>query len=408
MARCIVLVIDSFGVGAMDDVPEVRPQDRGANTCGHILQSCPQLCLPTLERLGLINALGFAPGVMQPSETAIWGTAELLHEGGDTFQGHQEILGTRPKPPRVMAFSEVIDSVEARLQAAGYGAVRQGAGPYWLLVNGCVAIGDNLEADPGQVYNITANLSEIAFSEVKAIGGIVRAQATVGRVIACGGELESSRQLIDAVEQRAGGYIGLNTPRSGVYRRGFQVEHMGYGVDASVQVPQRLHAAGVPTVLVGKVADIVDNRCGVSWKNIVDSGQIMDITRREFLRRDPVFICSNIQETDLAGHAEDVERYIDRLRLVDDALAALLPEMAAGDCLIVMADHGNDPTIGHGRHTREKVPLLVYAPGARPARLGLRSTLSDVGATVCDFFMAGPPENGRSFLSLITREQEHD
>lgn len=73
-----------------------------------------------------------------------------------------------------------------------------------------------------------------------------------------------------------------------------------------------------------------------------------------------------------------------------------------------MADHGNDPTIGHGRHTREKVPLLVYAPGARPARLGLRSTLSDVGATVCDFFMAGPPENGRSFLSLITREQEHD
>ena len=86
MARCIVLVIDSFGVGAMDDVPEVRPQDRGANTCGHILQSCPQLRLPTLERLGLINALGFTPGVMQPSETAIWGTAELLHEGGDTFQ----------------------------------------------------------------------------------------------------------------------------------------------------------------------------------------------------------------------------------------------------------------------------------------------------------------------------------
>lgn len=37
MARFVVLVIDSFGVGAMKDVTLVRPQDAGANTCGHIL-----------------------------------------------------------------------------------------------------------------------------------------------------------------------------------------------------------------------------------------------------------------------------------------------------------------------------------------------------------------------------------
>ena len=36
MARFVVLVIDSFGVGAMKDVTQVRPQDAGANTCGHI------------------------------------------------------------------------------------------------------------------------------------------------------------------------------------------------------------------------------------------------------------------------------------------------------------------------------------------------------------------------------------
>ena len=33
MARFVVLVIDSFGVGAMKDVTLVRPQDAGANTC---------------------------------------------------------------------------------------------------------------------------------------------------------------------------------------------------------------------------------------------------------------------------------------------------------------------------------------------------------------------------------------
>lgn len=31
MARFVVLVIDSFGVGAMKDVTLVRPQDAGAN-----------------------------------------------------------------------------------------------------------------------------------------------------------------------------------------------------------------------------------------------------------------------------------------------------------------------------------------------------------------------------------------
>lgn len=61
MARFVVLVIDSFGVGAMKDVTLVRPQDAGANTCGHILSQLPHLQLPTLEKLGLINALGYAP-----------------------------------------------------------------------------------------------------------------------------------------------------------------------------------------------------------------------------------------------------------------------------------------------------------------------------------------------------------
>ena len=53
MARFVVLVIDSFGVGAMKDVTLVRPQDAGANTCGHILSQLPHLQLPTLETLGL-------------------------------------------------------------------------------------------------------------------------------------------------------------------------------------------------------------------------------------------------------------------------------------------------------------------------------------------------------------------
>lgn len=401
MARCVVLVIDSFGVGAMNDVAQVRPQDAGANTCGHILARLPHLSLPTLEKLGLINALGYTPGVMKPSECAVWGVAELQHEGGDTFMGHQEILGTRPQAPLRMPFSRVIDNVERALKDAGWQVERRGGDLAFLWVNQAVAVGDNLEADAGQVYNVTANLSVIPFAEVQKIGRVVREHVQVGRVIAFGGQLADSQRILDAVETKDARFIGINAPRSGAYEKGFQVMHMGYGVDGQVQVPQKLHEAGISTVLVGKVADIVSNPHGRSWQNLVDSQRIMDLTLEEFNAHPAVFICTNIQETDLAGHAEDVDRYADRLQLVDRNLALLMAAMTQEDCLIVMADHGNDPTIGHSHHTREVVPVLVYQPGMTPARLGVRPTLSDVGATVCEFFGAALPQNGTSFLSAL-------
>lgn len=407
MSKFVVMVIDGFGVGAMDDVPLVRPQDTGANTCGHILQHLPQLRLPVLEKLGLINSLGFNAGIMKPSAVAVYGKAALQHEGGDSFMGHQEILGTLPQPPLRMPFSAVIDEVEQALLADCWQTERIGDKLQYLWVNQAVAIGDNLETDPGQVFNVTANLSAISFAKVRAIGKIVRRCVQAGRVIVFGGMLESSQKILDAAEEKQGIYIGINAPRSGVYKNGFQVVHMGFGVDASVQVPQKLHDVGIKTVLTGKVADIVANPHGVNHENLVDSQQIMDITLEELKKPGDMFICTNIQETDLAGHAEDVERYAGRLQLVDKNLDRLMAAMLPGDCLVVMADHGNDPTVGHSNHTREYVPLLVWQPGIRPANIGVRKTLSDVGATVCDYFNATAPQNGTSFLALLSGDH-HD
>ncbi len=338
---------------------------------------------------------------MQPSDCAVWGVAELQHEGGDTFMGHQEILGTRPLPPLRMPFRDVIDRVERALMAAGWQVERRGDALQFLWVNQAVAVGDNLEADLGRVYNVTANLSAIPFDEVVKIGRVVREQVQVGRVITFGGLLQDSQRILDAAESKEGRFIGINAPRSGAYDSGFRVVHMGYGVDEKVQVPQQLHQVGVPTVLVGKVADIVSNPHGMSWQNLVDSQRIMDITLDEFNAHPTAFICTNIQETDLAGHAEDVARYAERLQVVDRNLARLVEAMQPDDCLIVMADHGNDPTIGHSHHTREVVPVLVYQRGLAATRLGVYPTLSDVGATVCEFFRASPPQNGSSFLSSL-------
>lgn len=405
MSKFIVIVIDSFGIGEMPDVAQVRPQDVGANTCAHILQSKPQLRLATLEKLGLINALGFSANIMQPNPDAVYGQALLQHEGGDTFIGHQEIMGTIPLPPLRMPFSEVIDPVEQALLEHGYQVERITVdGLSYLWVNNAAAIGDNLEADLGQVYNISANLNVLTFDQVQAIGQVVRNCVKVGRVIAFGGDLVSSDALKAAAETKQNIYIGINAPKSGAYDKGFKVVHLGYGVDPLVQAPAQLYKVNIPTVLVGKVADIVANPHGTSYEKLVDSQTIMDITLQEIQKPGDAFICTNIQETDLAGHAQSVDRYADCLQLVDRSLANIIQTLSEQDCLVVMADHGNDPTIGHSKHTREKVPLLVYQQGVSQIDLGVRTTLSDVGATACAFFNAPAPQNGHSFLSLLTKK----
>lgn len=264
MNRFIVIVLDSFGIGYMKDVVEVRPQDVGANTCKHILEKFPNLRLPNLEKIGLMNALGEEIGAMKKSIDAIYGKASLMHAGADTFLGHQEIMGTKPKLPLIEPFFKSIDKVYTALIRDGYKVKYMGDNTKFLFVNGCVTIGDNIEADLGQVYNLTSSLDLITYEEVLKIGTVVRNNVKVSRVIAFGGKNVSVKNIFDAVEEKNGKYIGINAPKSGVYKEGYQVMHMGYGVNSEVQAPTILGKRGISICLLGKVADIVANDYGKS------------------------------------------------------------------------------------------------------------------------------------------------
>ncbi|NAP01544.1 hypothetical protein FRY77_37010, partial [Halomonas sp. MG34] len=80
---------------------------------------------------------------------------------------------------------------------------------------------------------------------------------------------------------------------------------------------------------------------------------------------------------------------------------SFIPLMEQDDILIVMADHGNDPTIGHSNHTREFVPIMIFGDMVKEVSIGERSTMADVGATFCDFFKLPPTAEGKSFLGEI-------
>jgi len=397
MGRFIVLVIDSFGIGEMDDVLKVRPQDIGANTCKNILKNKPSLNLQNFENLGLINALGEKVNIMNFNEKANFGVINLAHEGGDTFMGHQEIMCTKPKTPLVMAFGHVAEKIKKELDEKGYKTRYFGDKNRIIVVNECLTIGDNLEADLGQVYNVSADFNKITFEEVIKVGEIVRKNSEVARVIAFGG-METSIEGILAAYLEKDSYGGIHTPNSGIYKKGFRVIHLGYGIDSKVQVPNLLHEKGILTLLFGKVADIVENSYGINYKKIVDTEEIFNYALEEIDINPKGFFCINIQETDLAGHSQDLEAYAEKLQISDKYIGEIIKKMAEEDILVVTADHGNDPTIGHNKHTREKVPLLVYKKNLHGIEFGTRDTLADIGAGVLEYFGVEHGGFGKSFL----------
>ena len=419
MKRFVLVVLDGFGIGVMDDVPAARPQDRGANTARHIFEALPNLRLPTLSQLGLGNAMLTAsaaarasalPSNLSPVKSCCYGVHKLAHFGADTFWGHQELMGTKPKKGESGPILPKLPAIREALEAAGH-RVRfyaEGDGgappPGILIVDESVTIGDNLETDLGDNYNVTAALDLVSFEDVKKIGHLVRSLVHSSRVIVFGGLDLGLTNLLEAYESRKG-FAGVNAPRSGVYRRGYQVLHLGYGVNADVQLPALLSKAGIPSVLIGKVADIVENpgsarKPGMSISG-VDTEEVLAETARVLDTLEQGFVCVNVQETDLAGHREDPRLYGEKLSLADQGIKRIMDKLAPDDMMVVTADHGNDPAIGHPQHTREKTPILVWTEKRRLAPLGERESLADTGATAAEFFNIEAPESGASYLSLI-------
>lgn len=399
--RFVMIVLDGFGIGAMNDAARERLGDEKANTLRSILSDYPDMKLANLEQLGLMNAFGAESNDMKYCESANFGKSELMHFGADTFMGHQEIMGTLPKRPTMHPFQEKVDEVYQHLKENGHKVefVVRGNLRY-IVCDDYVTVADNLEADLGMCYNVTAPLDYISFEKEYEIAKLVREVVTVGRVIVFGGTGNTMEDLYRAEEIKEGKFIGIASAKSKSYEHGYQCLHLGYGVDENVQAPTILGKAGIPVTLIGKVADIVTNKMGVSI-SCVPTDECMQLTIKAVKENEQGFICTNVQETDLAGHSQSSMQYRKILEKADRGLGELLPLLTEEDILVVMADHGNDPDIGHSKHTRECVPLLVYKKGIQGRHLGIRKTLSDVGASVCEYFGVKAPQNGTSFLNKI-------
>lgn len=396
MGRFIVLVLDSFGVGEMDDVKLTRPEDIGANTYKSVLKDNRSIKIPTLESLGIANSANLEITPIKFSKNANFGTCNLMHFGCDTFYGHQELMGTKPIKPIETPFQKNISFIEKEFKLKGYNVKRFGSPLEILIINDSFAIGDNLEADLGQVYNITGTFEKISYNELLEAGFFLRQLVKVPRVITFGGKNITIENIKNAYQCKENTFAGINAPKSGVYESGYQVKHMGYGIEYTEQLPYII-GKNIPVTLIGKVADIVHNEYGKSICE-VDTEKVMLHLIEEISNNKKGFFCANVQETDLAGHEENSKKYAEKLEVVDKFLKKILSILNSEDILIVTADHGNDPNIGHSHHTREKVPILVFKKNIHNVKLNNLTTLADIGQSAADYFGYTLPSNGKSFL----------
>ena len=361
--RAIVVVLDSLGVGELPDAAQFG--DAGCHTLLHILARMPDLALPNLRSLGLLRLLG-AQDVVLPQ--AGWGKMAERSRGKDTTTGHWELSGLvldKPFPtfPHGFpdAFLERFSQAVGRpcignctasgteiIQRLGDEAVRRGA----LIVY--------TSAD--SVFQVAAHEEVVPLSELYAIcqtaRGMLTGDLAVGRVIA--------RPFVGGQGQ----YVRTAN------RRDFSLEPTGRTMLDALQ------AAGRDVLAVGKISDIFAGR-GITESfpthgNEEGERALLDLLERDFSG----LLFVNLVDFDmLYGHRRDAEGYGRALEHFDRTLGEALRRLRPGDLLAVTGDHGCDPTFRGTDHTREYVPLLLH--GGATGDLGVRTSFSDLAATVC-------------------------
>ena len=387
MKRIFLIVLDSFGVGAMPDSEAFG--DVGVSTLAACAKS-DKLHIPNMIAAGLGNLDGVSclPKVSNPT-----GAVARLAEasmGKDTTIGHWEIAGVispEPLPTYPEGFpKEVLDAFQ---QATGRGVLCNR--PY----SGTDVIRDygqeHLDSGKWIVYTSADSVFQVAAHEelvpleelyeaCRKARAILRGKHGVGRVIArpfVGNAADGFRRTSNRHD------FSLEPPKQTM-------------LDAISQ-------AGLDCLAVGKIHDIFagqgDTEHIFNKSNADGMAHTMDYAKRDFTG-----LCFvNLVDFDmLYGHRRDVDGYANALTEFDQWLGQFLPTLGEEDLVLITADHGCDPAYtATTDHTREYVPLIALGKQVRPVNLGTRKTYADIAATVTELLGVDYETPGKSFAKEI-------
>ncbi|AIS51648.1 phosphopentomutase DeoB [Thermoanaerobacter kivui] len=384
--RVILIVLDSVGVGELPDAYKFG--DEGSNTLGHVTEKTG-VELPNMGRLGLGNIIPLKSVPENPNAIGGYGKMAEKSAGKDTTTGHWEIAGLiteKPFPTYPHGFpEEIIKEFEKRIGRKVLGN-KPASGTEIIKELGEEHVKTGypiVYTSADSVFQVAAHEDVIPLEELYRICEIAReilkGDHAVGRVIA----------------RPFTGTPG-NFVRTG-NRRDFSLKPF------EPTVLDMLKEAGYEVFAIGKIEDIFAGQ-GITEKNHTinnDEGITATIKAMDDIKNGLIF--TNLVDFDmLYGHRNDVEGYAKALKHFDNRLPEIMGKLTKEDLLIITADHGCDPTTPSTDHSREYVPLLVYSPSMKHGiNLGVRSTYSDVAATIAEIFKVGPTKHGTSFLKEL-------
>lgn len=388
--RIFTIVIDSLGVGAMPDAAKYT--DEGADTLGHIAEAVKGLHLPNLQKLGLGN-MHPVKGVDRIQEPRGYYTKMLEHSvGKDTMTGHWEMMGLYIDKPFVTFTDtgfpdELMNELSKR---TGYGYVGNKSASGTEILD---ELGEHhMKTKDMIVYTSADSVLQIAaHEEIFGLDELYRC-CSIARELTMKDEWKVGRVIARPfVGDKKGSFTRTSN------RHDYAIKPYGRTVLNTLKDHQ------YDVISVGKIVDIFDSE-GItefykSKSSIHGMEQTIELAEKEFTG-----LCFvNLVDFDAKwGHRRNPQGYGKELEDFDVLLGKFLEKLNDDDCLIITADHGNDP-VHHGTdHTREMVPLLVYSPSNQGGGLlPIRNTFSDIGATIAENFDVESPEYGESFLELI-------
>lgn len=163
-----------------------------------------------------------------------------------------------------------------------------------------------------------------------------------------------------------------------------------------------LKEEGLDVVSFGKINDIYDTEGITEYYKQVSNKDGME-KYIKFAEKDFHGLAYiNLVDFDaLYGHRRNPYGYKDSLEEFDLQLGELMTKMNDDDLIMITADHGNDPTAPGTDHTREYVPLLVYANNLKGGPIEVRESFADIGATISEIFNVKQTKLGKSYLKEI-------
>ncbi len=405
MKRAIILVLDSFGVGAAPDADKFG--DAGSNTLLHIAQQCAkgeadinrqgELNIPNLNKLGLGRLSAECSGEFPPGLDAnvepvgLYGYAKELSSGKDTPSGHWEIAGV----PVFKEWGYFLEKQNSFPQPLLDELVERAGLPGYL--GNCHASGTIILEELGEEHMATGK--PIFYTSADSVFQIAAHEESFGlqRLLNL---CELARQLLDSYN------IGRVIARPFIGTDKTSFERTGNRRDYSVLPPaptllDKLTDAGGKVISIGKIADIFAHQ-GISKKvKATGLGALFDATLAAMDEsEDGSLIFTNFVDFDSAyGHRRNVPGYAAALEYFDHRLPELLDKLEPGDVVILTADHGCDPTWPGTDHTREHIPVIAFGKTLSAQNLGQRETFADIGQSLADYFDLERFEHGTSFLT---------